>query len=270
MGAWLVGKKVKREIGALNVRVHPHTSEHYVDLIKAAYRLKQPIIIHGSRAGVIRSLNKPDRTGIITGTIMTYLSIDLDQPWFNDETFDVASEDDLEDISLPEHLHPDISSFYFALDPILHLIYFEKYGEGKTFSHRSALVFFDTLFQQDAIVDKFGPVKISIVQSKLALDHIFSLDRITKIDILIEKPNDIWPDDFEKHLEGKNARSVNVVYKADGPAGLIRDGQINKLTEASLENGKTEVSGYEETGFKKLSTESFPKIAQDKFNADMT
>jgi Domain of unknown function (DUF4747) len=264
-----MARRVKIEVGALNVRLHPHPDGTYVDFVRAIYQLRRPIHIRGDRVAVIRSLVSGRSTeGEIHGVIATYLSIDMNQPWFNEDTFEVATKEDLEEVSLPDHLHPNVNSFYFMLDAENHRIYFEHYSRGKVLTHNSALRFFDESASQPEIRDKFGKAKIGIVQSRKGLAEIFSLNRITELKVFIEKPNDVWPDDFEEHLEKKNARSMTVTYKSEQGLGLIRDDDLQELTEASLDNGYTEASGYGPSGHVRLSTERFPKTAQEKFDPD--
>ena len=259
--------RVKVEVGALNVRLHPHPEGVYERFLRAIYRKKTAIRLRGDRMGLIRSLNsRVDDQGFLFGVLTTYLEIDRSQPWFNDDTFDVATPEDLEDIVLPKHLHPNVKSFLFALDTVGHKIYFEKYSSGNVLTHKSALRFFELSARQNSILKEFGGAKITIVQSRLSLKSVFSIDRITKVKIYIEKNNDIWPDDFEQHLDIKNARSLTLEYKAETGQGLIPDDDIQEAAEASLELGYTEASGYGAEGHVTRSTESFPKTAQEKFD----
>jgi hypothetical protein len=262
--------RTKVAVGALNIRLHPHQPGTYERFLKAIYVAKKPIRLRGDRMAVIRSLNTSSNPeDFLFGVITTYLQIDVNQPWFNDDTFDVATPEDLEEIVLPKNLHPNIKSFLFALDTKNHRIYFEYYSNGNVFTHRSALAFFEGSANQPSILKAFNGAKITIVQSKLSLDTIFSIRRITSVKIYIEKDNDIWPDDFEDHLEQKNARSITVEYKSEQGLSIIRDDDIQAAAEASLELGYTEVSGYDDDGHKKLSTKSFPKLAQEKFDKGM-
>jgi hypothetical protein len=264
-----MARRVKIEIGALNIRIHPHPEGTYERFIKAIYKAKQPIRLRGDRTAVIRSLiSRPDSDDHVQGVISTYLDIDIDQPWFNDSTFDEATEEDLENVSLPRHLHPNVHSFLFILDTKNHKIYFEKYAKGRVLTPQSALKFFEDSANLDVIKSEFGNAKITLVQSSFGLNEVFKIDRVTEVRVFIEKPNDIWPDDFEEHLGQKNARSVTVTYKSDPGEGIVRDQELDELTETSLENGYTEVSGYGATGHQTFSTRSFPKTAQDKFDQD--
>ena len=264
-----MARRVKVEVGALNVRLHPHGPDTYTDFIKEIYKLRRPVHIRGDRVAVIRSLvSKREQDGLLHGVLATYLSIDMAQPWFNEDTFDVATQEELEEISLPDHLHPNVNSFYFALDPTHHRFYFERYSKGKVLTHNAALTFLSESAEQKEITSKFGRAKITIVQSQKGLKDLFGLERITDVTVFIEKPNDIWPDDFEEHLEKKNARSITVNYRAETGLGIVRDDELKSLTEASLDNGYTEVAGYGPDGHVRLSTERFPKTAQEKFEPD--
>ncbi len=269
-----MARRLKAEVGGLNIRIHPHSEERYRALFRSLFDLKKISSIRGDRSGLITSLTRIGREDrYIEGVITTFLDFDLDGDWLNTDTMQEASDNDRQLISVPEHLRPNIKSFYFRFDVVNHELVFDHYGSGNRLTHQSAYTFFHDLTSDDRIREIFGDVKVSIIQSKGTIDKIFSMPRITDIEIYIERPNsDLWGGDFEEqaeeHLEDKNARSMTVIYKAERGEGISRDEDLDKLIRTSIKNGKTIARGYGINGHEVINTGKYPKVIQDKFDQD--
>ena len=266
-----MARQHKMEIGALNIRVHPHEDGAYEELIGKLYDLKKVAKIHGDRFGLITMLDRSEEDkGMVYGVLSTFLEIEIDGDWFNTETMDEASANDIRKIRIPENLHPNLKTFRFAFNTKRHELIFEHYAEGDRLTHNSALNFFRNLADDRRIQDRFGDVKITVVTDRATVDRIFQIPRITDLDILIEKPNsDLWDANFEEHLEDKNARSMNVKYKAERGQGIQRDEDLNALLNASINNGRSIAKGYGPEGHVKISTDSYPKVVQDKYEPEI-
>lgn len=263
-------RRQKMEVGGLNIRLHPHSDDRYRQLFKEMFKARVVAKVHGDRYGMVTSLSKiDDETDVVHGVLSTFLKIDTDGGWFNTATLKEASDEDLETLSIPENLRPNVKIYRFYFDVKSHKIAFEHYSDGNTFTHSSAQKFFDNLFRNKSLRSKFGDVKVSIIQQRGGMEKIFSIPRITDIDIFIAKPNsDIWDEDFEEQLESKNARSMRIQFKAERGQGIKRDKALEMLIRASLENGHTEAKGYGANGHETVSTESYPKIVQDHYEED--
>lgn len=264
----------KMEIGGLNLRVHPHDDGVYRSLIFSLYEIKKIAKIHGDRFGLITSLDHgEEEDGIIYGTLSSFLEIEMGGDWFNTETMDEASDNDIRRIQIPENLHPNLKTFRFAFNTRRHELVFEHYSEGDRLTHNSALNFFRNLAGDQRIEGQYGEVKISVVSDKGSVDRIFAIPRITDLDILIEKPNaDLWGAGFEEqaeeHLEDKNARSMNVRYKAEKGMGIQRDEDLSALLQASINNGRSVAKGYGPDGHMTVSTEKFPMVVREKYEPE--
>lgn len=270
-----MARQHKLEIGGLNVRVHPHESGVYEELIGRLYDLKKVAKIHGGRFGLITMLDRAEEgSGMVYGVLSTFLEIEIDGDWFNTETMDEASDNDIRKIRIPDNLHPNLKTFRFAFNTKSHELIFEHYAEGDRLTHNSALSFFKNLADDRRIQDRFGDVKITVVTDRATVDRIFQIPRITDLDILIEKPNaDLWGANFEEvaeeHLEDKNARSMNVKYKAERGQGIQRDDDLNALLNASINNGRSIAKGYGPEGHVKISTANYPKVVQEKYEPEI-
>ncbi len=269
-----MARRLKLEVGAINIRLHPHSEDLYRNLFQRLFELRRVANIRGDRSGLITSLGR-SRTdsAYINGVITTFLEFDSDGKWFNTDTLEEASTNELRQINIPENLRPNSRSYLFRFDVENHEMIFEHYANGHRFSHSSALSFIKDLVADERISSEFGDVKATIVQSRGSIDRIFSISRITDIEIYIEKPNaDLWGADFEEqaeeHLDDKNARSMTVSYKAEQGLGISRDEDLGRLIRASIRNGRTVAKGYGDSGHEVVTTDRFPKVVQDKYDED--
>lgn len=269
-----MARKIKVSASALNVRLHPHSSDIYKHWIELIYSNRLISQIYGDRYGMISSI---DRSGsdndVISGAITTFVKFDGQGNWFNADHMTEATEKDISKINIPENLFPNAASFYFYFDVKEHKIYFQTYSKGKAITPGSALRFFRGLSRNPIISVIFGEAKISVVQDKYSLNEMFSIKRIKEINITIMRPNtDIFDDDFEanieKHLEKTGSREFSVSYRSEGGGSIQPDDDIKKISAVALENGTVEVIGRDEKGAVRLNSESFPKELHDQYDPD--
>ncbi|MDG5488258.1 DUF4747 family protein [Sphingomonas sp. BGYR3] len=270
-----MARKLKLEVGAINIRLHPHSDQRYRDLFQRLFEIKQVVNIRGDRSGLMTSLQRiRNDADYINGVITTFLEFDVDGKWLNTDTLEEASDNELQKINIPENLRPNSRPHLFQFDVKNHELIFEHYANGNRLTHNAALSFIKGLLNDKRIVQDFGDVKATIVQSKGSIDRIFSIPRITDIEIYIEKPNaDIWGEGFEEqaeeHLDDKNARSMTISYKAEQGLGIVRDQDLSRLVGASIRNGRTIAKGYGKNGHEVVTTDSYPKVVQDKYDEEV-
>ncbi|WP_434405815.1 DUF4747 family protein [Sphingobium sp. DN12] len=270
-----MARRHKMEIGGLNIKAHPHDEDTYTSLINSLYRLKKITKIYGDRHGLITMVSRSSEDeNLIFGVLSTFLEIEIDGDWFNAETMEEATANDVSSINIPDNLHPNLKTFRFMFNTKRHELVFEHYCDGERLTHNSALNFFRNLTSEDSIFRSFGDIKINVITEKGGVDRIFSIPRITDLDILIERPNsDLWGEDFEEqaeeHLGDKNARSMNVHYKAERGLGIQRDEDLDALIRASLNNGRSVAKGYGTDGHMVVSTDEYPKVVQEMYEQDV-
>lgn len=269
-----MARKLKLSVGALNVRLHPHSPELYDQYLQALYDLKQPVKLRGDRYGMITLLNRRElEQGVIRGMLRTFTKIDFTGQWFDEEALDEAAPELLQQINIPKHAHPNSAAFRFSFNVTKHTLTFEHYGNGKTLVARAAYKLFRTLSDLNPIVSRFGGVSISIIQDRSTLDRIFKMTRLKRLTFILDRPNpDIWSDDLEDqldaHLGAVHAQRLAITYTAPPGDSLKETPSIRRLGDSALENGEVEASGYEGKSHVDISTLDNPRVDQTNYDPD--
>ncbi|MEG8018786.1 DUF4747 family protein [Sphingomonas sp. LR55] len=266
---------MKLAVGALNIRLHPHSPELYDEYLQAIYGLRMPVRIRGDRFGMITLLDRRGaEKGLITGYLRTFTKIDPKSRWFDENSLDDADPDLLRQISIPANAHPNSSAFRFGINIQKHLLTFEQYSGGRQLTPRSAEVIFRALSDERAIVDRFGSVKISILQDRASLDRIFTLRRLKSVRFIIDRPNpDIWGDDLEGQIDNQlaaaHAQRIEVAYTAPPGGSLQETPSLRRLGTAALTNGEIEARGYNGDGHVRISTRDSPRVDQTRYDPEV-
>lgn len=138
-----MSKDKKIIIGAINITIQPHTPETYISLFRDAYQLKRPANVHGDQFAILSAVYKLERDqkepGPITGDIFKFTNINLASQWFNIETNDFATEEEVNDVNIPENLKPNTSRFSYIFFPEQHLFFYEGYYDGNTLAPSNAV-----------------------------------------------------------------------------------------------------------------------------------
>lgn len=229
----------KVEVSAVNIRISADQNRDYPALLAKLADLKAGVRVYGDTYVAVTYFD-PDGT---LGIISKYSEIDVDGNWFDVEFFDIASEEDVKQINIPEHLRPNFSQFYFSLNPDLHVIAFEVYSESKGLSSRSVQKYFDAILRRTEIRDQFGFVEADVIKSYGEVDRILSLPRLKELRFTIKRPNadDISGDlasAIEERLREQNAEEYEESIKSKSDYGLSPNERSKRLAAVAAENGQ--------------------------------
>lgn len=246
-----MAREKKLVIGAINLTIQPHTPQMYVKLFKDAYRLKRPLNISGHQFGILAGvykLNMGDREPCpITGDVFKYTDISKNASWFNTETNDFATEEDVGEIVIPRNLKPNSSRFAYILYPDQHLLFYEGYYEGKSFGPTNAIRFFDKLLNQEELTEKYGKVDITHIPEVNELEEAFNLPVKERISMVIQRPN---PDDHAeaerrvlRRMQAQNVETFEQNYKAIQGQSINMDDELQTMARVSARNGSFFLKG---------------------------
>lgn len=238
-------------VAGVNIRVHPHTSDHYRLLLENAFALARPMQVRGDQHLLISSLQKAKIGEPVFGTLARYTEIDRDLPWFNTAKFEKAADSEMEQIHIPAPLKPNFVPFNFVLFPESHLLVFESYDGKQSLSPLMVRSFFSKIFESPEIKGEFGEVLLDIVADRSALEQIFELKQLKTLRIEVKKPNPDYFEldrDIEDRLGLMNGRKLAVEFEAEVGRSLVPDDQTRALATVALRNGVVEATGRNENG----------------------
>ena len=259
-------------VGALNVRIHPHDTGRYAELLQAAFNLRRAVKVFGNQRVILERLDRGEaESGILSGSLARFTEIDPDLPWFNAEKFERADELEVAKVSIPSELRPNYISVFFQVFMQDHLFVFESRGAFGSLSPRSAFMFLNTLLNSDELVHEYGSAAVSLVSDKDQLDAIIGMHRLRKLDILVKRPN---PDDLgsydsimEQRLLNQGAASVRVEYEASAHETIKPDENTRKLAESATHNGSVKAEGTDASGRRLVrSTEDHPALEGERYD----
>jgi hypothetical protein len=271
-----MARNIKVAAAVVNLRIHPHSPELYVELFRAVYRLRSPSQVHGDRYGLMSSANFTGASqGVVTGTFTTFTRLDTSGNWFDAANLQEATDEQVSEVTIPEGLFPNAAVYFFHFEIGRHRLFVETYSRGKVITPASILRFLKGLFGSPRIMQRFGEPSISLVQTTAGLKALFSIERIRRIEIALEKPNaDIFADDFEeeveKHLQEAQSQKVTIVYEAEAGKSVVATPSIQKIGEAALTNGQVKVIGRDKGVAVTKSSTDFPKVLQETYDPDNT
>lgn len=263
-----MARETKLKIFAVNVAMHaPHKAERYVELMKAVYKAKRVVAsrgVNGLLVGELAAFDKNDWTKGMIGEIYRFVRIDPNDPWFNLENKEQADEDDLRNLSIPEHLKPQLVRFPFVFFPKGHRMYVVSHFQGQALGPATAEKFLSDIFSFPEIV-KNWEVEVSVEPDRDGVDSILQMHELHNLHIEIFRPNADDHDQEERELlermEEQGAKKL-VIDLASGRTGELTPNKETKtLARIGASNGKVIGSGRDEHDAPKvLSTKDIPWV----------
>ena len=258
------------KIGAINIKVHPHSSQIYIDLIRAASEYKA-VKIWGSEYGRIGTVHehKINEGTVLVGDIFKFLHIDPLDPWLDLNANEPIKNEDGKTPVIPEHLKPNLRTCEYVFYPKHHRLFFN----AGVIAHSRMKRLFTALLSLEKIQEEFGFADIEVESSYEAFERILAMQKITKLDIRITIPNsDDWgklEKRFHDRLQAQNIRNFKQETSSRHEEGIKPDDETQALMKVALSNGKVEATGYEHEERTINSSEEHPLFEMHRYNADL-
>jgi hypothetical protein len=239
----------KIPISALNIAMHePHSPEGYVQLMQGLYRMRRIINVRSLTGVLIGSMyplerNHPERG--LAGEIYQFTNLDQSEPWFDVNTLDEASEKDVKEIKIPEHLKPHLARFSYVFFPHGHRIYVQTRNKSRTLGIQTVQKFFRLLLASES-APATPPVEVTVEPDRDTITQILRIKYLKRLEISLVRPN---PDDLDaaekrllRKLSRQDARRMDVKLYADSNSDLDPDKETVILAKVAASNGA--VVGY--------------------------
>lgn len=273
------------EISGLNIVSQPHNPEQYVQIFDFIKDNRFAIPVVGNDRIVlvqISYLNEKKTTDGIVGKILKYSHIDNDSTWVNVDIGDELDGNDLPRIPKDVHLNGVFYDFIFypkSESNVSHKLFFiSRWRDSikqktRTLSPNYLKRYFETVFQHTHFQTKFNSIEVTVIPDSNALDEIFSLETINRLDLEIKTPNpDIFSDDFEENTlnrhKAMNISKVHETYFFDGDS-INPDDTLKARAKVAQNNGYVKATGANSQGDKQvLSTIDIPMKFSQKVDSD--
>lgn len=263
------------EISALNIAMHkPHSPQRYVDLFADARGLEFLVEqgeLHGIMLGPLYGVEDAVSKNELTGEIYRFVKIDSDEPWFNVETRQQATDKETEGINIPPHLLAHMQHIQFVFYPKEHQLWFICKDRKDRLAPNAAERFFETLFTHVASLKGYPEVAVTALPDAAALEEMLSIHRLGKIVMHFKRPNADDDDDaevrFMKRLEDQQIKAVTEELTAEQYESIIPDETTRREARIASRNGSVTVIGTDAEGVRvKESTSEKPTRLFRKVN----
>lgn len=241
-------------LSVLNLTLHQHSAERYVQLLRFIRRHQIKSKYHGDRHAIIGFLGRPNENGdFVRGQIFSFIELDVAEQWLNTETSKPAENEELDSINIPEHLKPGMRIFSFIFFPKKHRLVFEtRSSEGKSLGPESARKLFEIFLKAPKVIKEFGAGEVTIEPRKDALDKVLGIPKLKQLSIFITRPN---PDDNEsieaivkERMSNQNLQSFEEQLKAESGQSINPDEHTKNLASVAESNGYVEGKGKDGDG----------------------
>lgn len=246
------------KIAALNIAMHaPHSPQLYMDLFRDAKRMKSLVELGSLHAAILGSLTGPKdyvKDVVLTGEVFRFVRLDANQPWFNTQTSDTASNDDLSEVNIPPHLLPHLQRIEFVFKPSIHQLWFVSQDRQVRMGAKAMETFFQLIFDKVFQAKKASEVEVTALPDVETLDRMLRIPKMDKLTIHLKRPN---PDDFHniekkvlEKLDSQNLHKQEIVLFAKAGETIKPDEDTLAQARVAASNGHVSVVGRDASGMK--------------------
>lgn len=267
------GRDRRIYVSCLNLVLHPHSKEKYVDLLKTLAKSRLAIKVRGDDALMIGSFVKSESGESYYGEIYKYLNLDASADWFNMQSMAAASRKEVSAVVIPENLKPHFKKYTYVFFPIKHRLFFVAKAGGENLSPMLLKKYFEGVAQSEVLA-RFGELTITVEPQSGTAEQLLSLPRLSRLELEINRPN---PDDHagldervKARLNKIRAKKETITYVEADSGGLKPDAELKALASVAASNGKVLVKGRNASNeIISLSTEDSPLSEPVTYNPDI-
>ncbi len=269
----------KLAYGAVNITMHPHSPEKYVDLFRMARKNAGNINLRSDSFATL-SYFYPYKKGQahsepFEGEVLKYTDIDINGDWFDIVKKDIATDEEKERISIPENLKPNVARFSFVFLPASHLLVYEMQDKNRHLSSRQMESFLNGIFSDERIIGKFGKVNVTILTEPESVERMLSFKGITCINMITRRPN---PDDLAsaESIMQKRFKRIGVIeedktYKSERGQDIKPDAELKQDALIASRNGEVSIRRINEAGLVETHASSDAPLQRvESYDSDVT
>lgn len=262
-----MARKRTLRICALNVAMHPHSPEQYVDLLKKARSARIAAKFYGNRWGRFGTVRKKD--AVYCGQLHLYTDFDPSLPWINLAAGKAAEAEELAAVRIPPDFKPEFTEIPYVFLPDCHRLVFA----ANHLSPKSALNLVRRILQNKHVRDPDSEVHVNLVQSQSTLDELYAQPKLLSVEVLVDRPN---PDQLESlahklqdRLKKMNGTRLTEKVQSEFGKVLKPDNELRELGSVAMTNGRVDIAFKNEEGITEhTSSEETPKTVAVRYDPD--
>ena len=266
-----MARKRKLTMGVINITMHPHKPELYVELLKEAVRLKALAGIGNLQSALINRASPLEmgakNAAVLSGTVARFQNIDMDGAWFDTSSSTIADESELAEINIPGHLKPNSTLYDFVFVPSVHKFFYEMESKDAKISPLQMEKALKDILNHPVLEKKYGRVEVTNVPEVDKLEKALAIKSISSVVLSITRPNaDHFSTIERRFLAQMSAENVAEIYqekKAVKGESINVTPDLRNAAKIAEQNGYAEVRGHDDSGSPvNFSTRTHPvKIA---------
>lgn len=265
-------------VAALNIALHaPHPSNRYIELIQKTFRRRSIVRMGSLHGAMLGSLSRPDEKGrdiYLSGDIYRFVKLDPSEPWFNSETKEPATEDEVDTIKIPGHLLPHLQRIPFIFNVRRHKFWYVARDQKNSLAPAVAARFLETILQSTALALDFPEVSVTAVPESSSVDNILGLPGLEYLRIELVRPN---PDNGEsaearwlRRLEEQETTKAKLELFHAKNAVVKPDKETREMAEVAAANGSVYGRGRNADGLPvEDSTKARPMLRHEFVNTEV-
>lgn len=267
------------QLSAINVVFNPHPEGIYERLLRTVFRRKIVAHIYGDRHGLMSQLHKvTERNRVIAleGVISTFSKLDPTLPWFNSATSTDASEEELNEVQVPDYLQPNHKQCPFYFDLATHTLIFNSLARKGGITARQMFGFLQQVFSSPDVSQAIGGTpRLTIIPDARSIEEVVDWNRIRSLFIDAHRPNPDYDEDdlreFEQSLVDQHAKKLEMRLVAADNQYLQPSEKVQTIAAIAAENGYVEARGEDESGHTETrSTKNVkPLVERDTYDEEV-
>ena len=232
-------------LAALNIAMHaPHSAEGYVHLLQKAFRLHRIVRLgklHGIMLGLIHRPKHHGDVLMLTGEIYRFVQLDPSEQWFNSQTREPATDDDVGQINIPSHLLPHLQIIPFAFNAKTHHLWYVKADKQNTLSPSTATKFMTILLNEVVHKEELPEVSVTPIPESTSVDAVLGLPGLEYLKIELVRPNPDAADSAEarwlRKLERQKTTKAKLELHRQRNSHIEPDAETRDMAIAASRNG---------------------------------
>lgn len=267
-----MSRKKTIKLSCINLVTHPHSPENYIKLFNSIHSLRKDVAIGHRRKMIMGSLHTENfqKHDVLYGLLYKFDDIDEHTVWYNTIENSQASDEDMGQLQIPDHLRPNLTTHRFLFFPKGHKLFIETKSEkaNQNLSIYQAQKYFELICNNSNIVENFGEVSLTIEMDQEQLEAMLRRKDIIELSYEIHLPNpDIDGDEsFTARMQRRGVLKETRQFRAISGESLRLDDEILEASREASSNGYVSTKNRIDHRVESMSSKEHPLSERVSFD----